>query len=275
VIRRSQLYVPGNNERMVRKAAAELKPDSVILDLEDSVPPEEKGRAREILARLVQELDWGGKELCVRVNPLDTPYFYADMELVARLDAVKCVVVPKAEGPLDFIHRGTGRSVEPLIETARGLLAVEDVVRSEGVEAVSYGVADFALSVGGDHRAYVGNQTIRTLVVAAAAAYGADPIDRVFFDLKDLEGFRRECLEARALGFVGKQVIHPSQIPIANEVFSPSADEVAWAERVVSAYEEALRQGRGAIRLDDALIDNVHYRLARRILERAREAQRR
>ncbi|MGC8582488.1 MAG: HpcH/HpaI aldolase/citrate lyase family protein [Thermoproteus sp.] len=275
MIRRSQLYVPGNNERMIRKAAAELRPDSVILDLEDSVPPEEKGKAREILSRLVPELDWSGKELCVRVNPLDTPYFYADMDLVSRLDKVECVVVPKAEAPLDFIYRGTGRRVEPMIETARGLLRIEDIVRSEGVAAVSYGVADFALSVGGDYKAYVGNQTIKTLVVATAAAYGADPIDRVFFDLKDAEGFRRECLEAKALGFVGKQVIHPSQIPIANEVFAPSAEEIAWAERVVSAYEEALRQGRGAVRLDDAMIDNVHYKLARRILEKAKEAQRR
>lgn len=112
-------------------------------------------------------------------------------------------------------------------------------------------------------------------MIATAAAYGVDPIDRVFFDLKDLEGFKRECLEAKALGFVGKQVIHPSQIPIANEVFSPSQEEISWAERVVAAYEEAMRQGRGAIRLDDVMIDNVHYEIAKRILEIARRAQRR
>lgn len=275
MIRRSQLYVPGNNERMIRKAAQELSPDTVILDLEDSVPPEEKGKARELLRRLVPELDWGGKELCIRVNPLDTPYFYLDMDLVLGLDKVECVVIPKAETPLGFIYKGTGRRIEPLIETARGLLMVEDIVRSEGVSAVSYGVADFALSVGGDHKAYANNQVIKTFVVAAAAAYGVDPIDRVFFDLKDLEGFRRECLEAKALGFVGKQVIHPSQIPIANEVFSPSPEEISWAERVVSAYEQAMHQGRGAIRLDDTLVDNVHYKIAKRILEMARSSQRR
>ncbi len=126
-MRRSQLYVPANNERMIRKAALELSPDTVILDLEDSVPPEEKEKARELLLRLVPELDWSGKELCVRVNPLDTPFFYADMNLVLRLDKAECVVVPKAEAPLSFIHKGTGRRIEPLIETAGGLLRIEDV----------------------------------------------------------------------------------------------------------------------------------------------------
>ncbi len=129
--------------------------------------------------------------------------------------------------------------------------------------------------MGGNYRAYSNDRVIKTLVIATAAAYGVDPIDRVFFDLKDLEGFKRECLEAKALGFVGKQVIHPSQIPIANEVFSPSQEEISWAERVVAAYEEAMRQGRGAIRLDDVMIDNVHYEIAKRILEIARRAQRR
>lgn len=273
MIRRSQLYVPGNNERMIRKAALELSPDSVILDLEDSVPPEEKDIARDLLMRIVPQLDWGTKEVCVRVNPMWTPYFYKDIELVLKLDVVKCVVVPKAEVPLDFVYQATGRSVEPLIETARGFIKMEEIVRSEGVAAVSYGVADFALSVGGYHRAYEGNQAIKTLVVAAARAYGVEPIDKVYFDLKDLEGFRRECAEAKALGFVGKQVIHPSQIPIANEVFSPTEEEIRQAERIVKAYEEARARGRGAIRVDDQLVDYVHYQLARRLLEYARRTQ--
>jgi Citrate lyase beta subunit len=120
-------------------------------------------------------------------------------------------------------------------------------------------------------QAYESNQVLRTIVVSAARAYGVDPIDRVYFDIKNIEGFRRECVEAKSLGFVGKQVIHPSQIPIANEVFSPSKEEIEWARRVVEAYEKAVREGRGAISLDGQLVDHVHYRLARRILDFANQ----
>lgn len=271
VPRRSQLFVPGNNERMIRKAALELNPDSVIIDLEDAVPVNAKEDARRLIRELLPQLDWGNKELCVRVNAPDTPWFYGDVDTVVRIDNVRCIVVPKAEFSLDFIYRATGREIEPIIETARGLLNLEDIVRSEGVTAVSYGVADFALSVGGSLQAYESNQVIKTMVVAAARAYGVDPIDRVYFDIKDLDGFRRDCVEAKSLGFVGKQVIHPSQIPIANEVFSPSKEEVEWARRVVEAYERAVKEGRGAINLDGKLVDYVHYRLARRILEIAKQ----
>ncbi|MCG2863548.1 MAG: CoA ester lyase [Vulcanisaeta sp.] len=271
VPRRSQLFVPGNNEHMIRKAALELNPDSVIIDLEDAVPVNAKEDARRLIRELLPQLDWGNKELCVRVNAPDTPWFYGDVDTVMRIDNVRCIVVPKAEFSLDFIYRATGREIEPIIETARGLLNLEDIVRSEGVTAVSYGVADFALSVGGSLQAYESNQVIKTMVVAAARAYGVDPIDRVYFDIKDLDGFRRDCVEAKSLGFVGKQVIHPSQIPIANEVFSPSKEEVEWARRVVEAYERAVKEGRGAINLDGKLVDYVHYRLARRILEIAKQ----
>ncbi|MCG2895116.1 MAG: CoA ester lyase [Vulcanisaeta sp.] len=271
VPRRSQLFVPGNNEHMIRKAALELNPDSVIIDLEDAVPVNAKEDARRLIRELLPQLDWGNKELCVRVNAPDTPWFYGDVDTVMRIDNVRCIVVPKAEFSLDFIYRATGREIEPIIETARGLLNLEDIVRSEGVTAVSYGVADFALSVGGSLQAYESNQVIKTMVVAAARAYGVDPIDRVYFDIKDLDGFRRDCVEAKSLGFVGKQVIHPSQIPIANEVFSPSKEEVEWARRVVETYERAVKEGRGAINLDGKLVDYVHYRLARRILEIAKQ----
>ncbi len=272
VLRRSQLFVPGNNERMIRKAALELRPDSVIIDLEDAVPVNEKENARKLIRELLPQLNWGNKELCVRVNDPRTPFFYADIDTVYRIDHVKCIVIPKAEFDLGFVYKATSREIEPLIETAKGLLRLEDVVRSEGVTAVSYGIADFALSVGGSLKAYEPNQIIKTLVVSAARAYGIDPIDRVYFDIGNLEGFRMDCIEAKSLGFAGKQVIHPSQISIANEVFSPSDEEVNWARRIVEAYEGAVKEGRGAISLDGQLVDYVHYRLARRILEFTRQS---
>ncbi|WP_221290029.1 HpcH/HpaI aldolase/citrate lyase family protein [Stygiolobus caldivivus] len=266
MIRRTQLYVPSVSEKMVKKSV-ELNADSIIFDLEDAVPPEEKDTARKTLLKFLKELDWGDRELCVRINPLQSPDSFADLAALFNEEKVDCLVVPKAENDLSFLHKATGKGVLPLIETAKGLTKIEEIVRSEGVIGISYGIADLALSLGGDYKWYEGNQYIKTLIVSVARAYDVDPIDKVFFDLKDTDGFRRECEEAKKLGYVGKQVIHPSQVMIANEVFSPSREELEWASRVVEAYEKARKEGKGAIRLDDKLIDYVHYKLAKRVIE--------
>jgi len=266
MIRRSQLYVPAISEKMIRKSI-ELKADSIIFDLEDAVPPEDKERARELLIKLVKELDWGKRELCVRVNSLQLLDSYKDITRISKDDKITCIVIPKAENDLSFLHKATGKYLIPLIETAKGLVKIEDIVRSEGVVAVSYGAADLSLSLGGDYNFYEKNEYVKTLIVSVARAYDVDAIDKVYFDLKNLDGFRRECEEAKKLGYLGKQVIHPSQIDIVNEVFSPSKEEIEWAKRVIEAYEKGKREGKGAIRLDDKLVDYVHYKIAKRIIE--------
>jgi len=263
--RRSQLYVPGNNEHMIRKST-ELEADSVILDLEDAVPADRKEEARQLIKRLLGELEWGKREVAVRINSPSTKEGLRDLALLADLD-VDLVVVPKAEGDLSFIYRSLGVPLEPIIETARGLAMLEDVITSEGVVAVTYGPADLALSVGGQASRYQRSEYVRTALVVAARAYGVDPIDSVFFDLKDLAGFEAECRDARALGYVGKQVIHPSQLPIANAIFSPSREELELAREIVQAYESSAAKGKGAIRFRDQLIDYVHYMTAKSLLE--------
>jgi citrate lyase subunit beta / citryl-CoA lyase len=265
--RRSQLYVPGNNEKMIAKAAT-LDADSIILDLEDAVPTSEKARAREVVARLSKELDWERKELCVRVNGVRTPAHTGDVSAVRRMDRVDAVLLPKAEGDCSNLAGRVGKSLIPIIETARGLTTLNGVARSKGVVAVTYGAGDYATSVGGSIDAYLKNEAIKTLIVAAARTYGLEAVDNVFFDLEDIAGFRKEALGARALGFTGKQVIHPTQIPVANEVFSPSDAEVEWANKVIRDFEEAGAKKRGAIRVDGRLVDAVHYRLAKGILDR-------
>jgi len=267
MIRRSQLFVPGNNEHMIRKAAG-LNADSVIIDLEDAVPENEKEAARELLTRLIPELDWRDKELCIRINPLHTKHSYSDILLVSKLDAVNCLVVPKAEIDLSFLYRATGKYIEPLVETAKGLTKLEDIARGEGVVALSYGIGDLAHSLGGTIEAYENNQYVKTLIVVTARAYGIDPVDRVFFNVRDLESFRKDCLAAKAMGFVGKQVIHPNQVIIANEIFTPSHEEIEWAKKVVEAYEASASRGKGAIELNGELIDAVHYRIAKEILRK-------
>ena len=266
--RRSQLYVPANNPRMIAKAAM-LDADSIVFDLEDAVPPNEKAVAREALSAAIGRSDWGDRQLAVRINAPETPEGRADIGSLAAEPRITTLVIPKAESDLSPVARTTGKHLIPLIETPKGLLHIEDVVRSDGAVAVSYGPSDLAASVGGDIRMYEQNPYVRTLTIIAAAAYGLDAIDKVFFDLKDLERFREEAFQAKRLGYVGKQVVHPDQISVANEVFSPGAEELRWATEVVEAYEVGVREGRGAIRVRNRLVDAVHYRLAKRTLERA------
>jgi len=267
-VRRSQLYVPAISEKMIRKSI-EIPADSIIFDLEDSVPFEEKQNARTLLERMLKENDWKGKELAVRINPLYISESLKDLLLLTSLEKIDLIVVPKAESDLSFIYKLTGKEILPIIETAKGLIRIEDIVRSEGVVGVTYGIADYALSVGGEVKKYESNEYIKTKIVAVAKMYDIDPIDKVYFELKNLDGFRMECVEAKRMGFEGKQVIHPTQVEIANQVFSPSEDEIKWAKEVVRAYENAVNEGRGAIRLNDQLIDAVHYRLAKKILSKA------
>ncbi len=266
--RRSQLYVPGNNPRMVDKAAA-LEADSLIFDLEDAVPPEQKPETRRAMGSRLSGLDWGPREVCVRVNALATPEGPGDVEAITRVDGVRTLVIPKAEEDLSSLSKRTGKGLIPIIETARGLTRIEDVVRSEGVVAVTYGAGDFAVSVGGTIAAYARNPYVKTRIAVTAAAYGVDAIDQVHFDLKDVDGFRAEALESKSLGYVGKQVVHPQQVTMANALFSPDPDELAWAQEVARAYESAARTGKGAVRVRDQLVDAVHYRWARKVLERA------
>ncbi|WP_253823063.1 CoA ester lyase [Acidianus sp. RZ1] len=265
-MRRSQLYVPANNEKMIKKSL-EIKADTIIFDLEDAVPPEEKGKAREMLKQFISELDWGKeKELAVRVNEISTKEGLRDLIQVAELGKINTILIPKAEGNLSFVHKATGKEIIPIVESAKGLFKIEDVLTSEGVSAITYGIADLSLSLEGKVDEYIKNDYVRTKIIVSAKAYNVEAIDRVYFDLKDPEGFRQECLKAKNLGYNGKQAIHPSQVEIANTVFSPTEEEVEWAKRVIEAYEKSIKEGRGAIRVDDKLVDYVHYKLAKRIL---------
>jgi citrate lyase subunit beta/citryl-CoA lyase len=248
---------------MIRKSVS-LDSDSVILDLEDSVPAEQKETARDLVKRIVSGLDWGKRELCVRTNSASTPRGRADLQSLRAVDRIDSFVLPKAEGDMSTFYGSTGKRLIPIVETTKGLLNVESVVGSDGVDAVSFGAADFALSVGGSVSGYTDNVYVKTKIAVAAKSRGVDPIDNVFFDLKDPKGFRRQAMQARDLGFVGIQVIHPSQIPIANQIFSSSPEDWMGAKRVILAYEEAQRESRGALSLDGKLVDEVHYKIAKR-----------
>lgn len=260
------MFVPGIDERKVKKSTV-IEADTVILDLEDSVPPNLKEAARGKIVELLEELDWGDREVCVRVNPLSTLDAYRDLAVIGRLE-LDCIVLPKAETPPRDVYRATGIEVIAMIETPRGLLNIEEIASSEGVTGITWGPADLALHIGGMENVLDDSDYLRIAVAVTAAAYDVDPIDKVYFNINDPEGFKLDALKAKRLGYVGKMVIHPNQVTLANQIFTPSREEVEWAKRVVKAYEDAVKRGIGAVSLEGKLVDAVHYKLAKKLLER-------
>jgi citrate lyase beta subunit len=273
--------------------------DGVFLDLEDAVAPDSKAAARGAVVRALTELDWRGRPTMFRVNALDTPYFYRDLIEVLEgaggvLDAV---LVPKVNRPEDLhvvatlltqLESATGvgpglTRIEAQVETAEGLVNVDAIAHANPrLTALHFGPGDFAASLRMPGRsigtrdewdgAYPGHRfhhAMQRIVVAARSA-GLRAVDGPVADHRDEEGLRLSCRLARSLGFDGKWCIHPSQIEVVNEVFSPTEDEVEWAERVVAAYEEANAAGSGAVSIDGQMIDAASVRMARAALDLAR-----
>jgi citrate lyase subunit beta / citryl-CoA lyase len=267
--------VPGNNERMLRKALSkDLECDCIIFDLEDAVPLDQKEQARKLILKILSEssdlkTNRNKKELFVRINQLDNPISKLDIASFAKEDSISSFVVPKAvPQSIKTLLRKSGKHIIPIIESAAGFLRVEEIARSKGIDSLAYGAADMALSMRGSVETYQGIDYIRTKLAIVARSYDINPIDQVYFDLNNIDGFRNEARRAKDLGYAGKLLIHPNQIEIANEVFSNwSTKDKEWAKQVIDAYEESTKRGsKGALRLNGQLIDAVHYKLAKDIL---------
>ena len=302
---RSELAVPGTNVRALEKAPW-LGADVVFLDLEDAVAPDDKDRARENVIAALLGQDWSSCSVSVRINGLDTHWCYRDVVDVmeragSRLDTL---LIPKVGSPSDVefvatlcsqIEQALGLppvNLHILIETARGMANVEAIAQAcpNRLEAMVFGVADYAASVqarttniGGPNPDYAiltdpdergareshwGDQWHFGIsrMVAACRAYGLRPIDGPFGDFNDAEGYRSAARRAAALGCEGKWAIHPSQIALANEVFTPTEAEVDRARRILLAMEEGAKQGKGAVSLDGRLIDAASIRMAENLI---------
>ncbi|MGH7625068.1 MAG: HpcH/HpaI aldolase/citrate lyase family protein [Gemmatimonadaceae bacterium] len=294
-LQRSELAVPGSRAELFAKAA-DGSADYVFLDLEDAVAPPDKEQARRNVIAALHDVDWRarGKTICVRINGIDTHYMYRDVVDVieAAGDRVDTVLIPKVGVPADVYlvdalltqietARGfrTRIGIEVLIETALGMANVEAIAQSSRrLEAMHFGVADYSASVrarttsiGGLNPDYPGDQwhfAISRMVVACRA-YGLRAIDGPFGDFRDADGYAAACRRAAALGCEGKWAIHPTQIDIANELFTPSGVEVERARRIQVAMREAESQGRGAAQLDGRMIDAASARMAANIVELA------
>jgi len=299
---RSTLFVPASRWAMIEKAASSAA-DAVCIDLEDAVAPAEKAAARANVVRAFRELNFGPRLRIFRINGLDTHFAYRDLiEVVEAVgDKLDLVMVPKVNGPEDVAFVATlltqielARSIvrpiaiEAQIETARGFLYAREIAAaSPRLETLIYGPGDYAASLRAplanigerdEHdELYAGHRwhAVMHTIVAAARANGLRCLDGPFAGLKAPEELERASRVARALGFDGKQCIHPAQLETVNRVFSPPAAEVAWAEAVLRAYAAAVAQGRGAVSLDGKMIDAANIRVAQVIVEQHRRIQRR
>lgn len=264
---RTWLFVPGHEERKLRKALTS-RSDVVIIDWEDGVPPDEKEEARSVTRAVLAEVS-PALRLVVRVNPPQTPWHEGDMAVLESLP-VAATMVPKAEDPvaLQGLVR-LGIPLIPLVESALGVERAFEIARAHRlVERLAFGSLDFLADIGarwtpeGEAIQYA-----RARVVVAGRAAGlTGPIDGVYPRLDDPEGLRRDAEQARRLGYAGKLLVHPRQIDIVQEVFSPTPEEVAQARRIVAAYQDALAAGRAAVSVDGRLVDPPVVRWAEEVL---------
>jgi malyl-CoA/(S)-citramalyl-CoA lyase len=293
---------------MFEKAAAS-KADIIFLDCEDAVAPDDKEQARKNIVAGLNEVDWGSKVMMVRINGLDTHYMYRDVvDIVEACPRLDMILIPKVGVPADVyavdmlvtqIEQAKKREkkigFEVLIETALGMANVEAIAQSSRrLEAMSFGVADYAAStrarttvIGGVNPDYGvlsdkdadGKReyfwadqwhAAQTRMMVACRAYGLRPIDGPFGDFGDPDGYKAAARRAAVLGYEGKWAIHPSQIDLANEVFSPSEAEVTKARRIMEAMDQAAKEGKGAVSLDGRLIDIASIRMAEALLAKAK-----
>ncbi len=279
-LRRSALYVPGSNERALEKART-TPADVIILDLEDSVAPDAKSSARDAVADAVLDLVEGRREIVVRVNALDTPWIARDLTVMASVQP-DAVLVPKISRTEDVrrIRTALGAAGAPremalwaMIETPAGLLHAGDIAAIAAMPAppltcLVIGTNDLAAEL----RALIlpGREAMLphlATVVAAARAYGLSVLDGTFNNIADEAGFSAECRQARALGMDGKTLIHPVQVADANRHLAPSADEIAWARRVIEAFTEPDNASRDVISVGGQMVERLHERMAKRTLD--------
>ncbi len=291
-LRRCQLAVPGSSEKMMKKASG-LDVDYVFLDLEDAVTPEEKKPAREKIVEALNTLDWGDTTRCVRVNDPASGYCYGDIiDIVAgareRLDVI---MVPKVMGPADVlfvdklltqleIDLGLTKSIglECLIEEVEALVQVDEIASSTPrLEAMIFGMGDYSASQGipfaelagdGDYPADIWHYQRQRIIVACRANH-IDAVDGPYPDFNDPDGYRRECRRALLLGATGKWAIHPNQVAAAQDIFSPSAEEIEQARAIKAAYDDATARGLGAVTYEGKMIDVALIRMAQNVIDRA------
>jgi citrate lyase subunit beta / citryl-CoA lyase len=281
-LRRSVIYVPGDSEKMLRKSAA-FDSDTLLLNLEDGVASSQKEAAREKIAEALQHMDFGEREVLVRINGLDMEVGRRDLARIVPLGP-DGICLPKIERATDIqsahaailsLESGSGLPegkirLHAMIESAAGVLRLPEIaVASPRMASLIFGSADYAK----DLRCQPGEDRMEFLlalqmIVTAARLAGIDAIDAPCFDIRNRDLLERESTQARRLGFDGKSVLHPDQLEIVNRIFGINAEEIAWAEKVLAELDEAENRGKALTTVDGKLLDNPHRAAAMRILSR-------
>ncbi|XP_053311303.1 citramalyl-CoA lyase, mitochondrial [Spea bombifrons] len=293
VPRRAVLYIPGNDERKIKKIPS-LGVDCAVLDCEDGVAINKKVDARHTIVKTLEEFDLGSAEKCVRVNSVSSNLAEEDLGVILQSRVLpSCLMLPKVENPDEikwfaekFHHYIKRRTLaHPIhlitfVETAMGLLNFKDVCEeciqrgpSAGfyLDGVVFGAEDFRASIGATSSRDTHDVLYaRQKIIVVAKAFGLQAIDLVYIDYKDGEGLQRQSREGALMGFTGKQVIHPSQIPIVQEQFTPSADKIRWAHELISAFQEHQTLGKGAFTFHGSMIDMPLLKQAQNIVTLAR-----
>lgn len=291
-LRRCQLSVPGSSEKMMQKASG-LDLDFVFLDLEDAVAPSEKRTSRAKIVDALNNLDWGRTTRCVRINDLTTEYAYEDIIEVVEgaRENLDVIMLPKAMGAADVqfvdklltmmekklsLRKKIG--IDVLIEEVEAMMHIEEIAASTArLECLIFGMGDYSASQGisindiGGTSGYPGDiwNYQRHKITIAARANKIVAVDGPFADFKDPETYREECRRSMILGMVGKWAIHPSQVEVAQQAFSPKTEDVKRARKMIKAYDEALSQGLGAVQYEGQMIDIASVRIVKNLVARA------
>ncbi|KAM3933560.1 LOW QUALITY PROTEIN: citramalyl-CoA lyase, mitochondrial [Leptodactylus fuscus] len=289
VPRRAVLYIPGNDERKIQKIPS-LNVDCAVLDCEDGVAINKKVQARETIVKALEEYDLGKSEKCVRINSVSSGLAEEDLIVILQSKVLpSCIMLPKVESSEEvkwfaekFLLHLKGRKLDQpiylvsFVETAIGLLNFKDVCEEAldrgpkvglHLDGVVFGAEDFRASIGATSSKETHDVLYaRQKIIVVAKAFGLQAIDLVYIDYKDADGLQRQAREGALMGFSGKQVIHPSQIPIVHEQFTPSADKIKWAYELISAFEEHQRLGKGAFTFHGSMIDMPLLKQAQNIV---------
>ena len=284
--RRALLYMPGDDRRKIEKSTT-LDVDCICMDMEDGTAVSRKAEARAVISQAMKELNFGVSERCIRINSIGSGFEKDDLAsaLAAKPDSI---VVPKIETAeqvkwvseqiesYELSNKLNIGSIRLLIglETAKGILNLREIAEADKrLEAIIFGAEDYATSVGAT-RTKEATEVLyaRLAVVVACAANDLQAIDMVYIDFKDTEGLRAEAEQGAGLGFSGKQIIHPNQVSVTQEGFTPSNDAIAYAKRVVASFESSQKEGKGAFALDGKMIDMPLLKNAQKVLDRAKAA---
>jgi len=277
---RSLVFVPGNNPRFLAKAKS-LAADIVCFDLEDSVPDKEKKKARTLIKNTLKQRKKYSPDVFVRTNSPESGLVSADLKEIVQ-KGIDGIVIPKVNSvkelkkiekiisSLEKKRKNKGIRLVPSIESALGVVNCYEIASaSKRIDALVFGIFDLLNDMGIEYTKGnpIGAKYSRYKVPVAATAAGVAAIDGIWQDLKDKNGFTQDCKVGKSLGYSGKSVIHPDQIKTVHKIFHPSKPEIAWAKKVCNVYEKSTKKGRGATVVDGKMIDEVHYKWAKAVLE--------